>query len=384
VLDHLRIVEVGQVLAAPYAAMVFADLGAEVIKVEKPGVGDDARAMGAAFRDDASMTFHEVNRGKRSVVIDLKTEDGKRALLNLLQTADVFMHNLRPGESAKLGIDAPNLCAHFPQLIYCAMSAFGHKGPRRLQPGYEPLLQAFGGLISINGTHDGPPARVGVSLVDQGTAMWTVIGILTALLRRGKTGQGCVVNTSLLETAMGWTAPRINEFLNQGRPALRHGTAHPNLVPYQAFDTPSGQIMLCAGNDRLFAKLARALAREDWLQDPRFCTNRQRVRNRSALVAQLQDLLARMPREHWITLLEPLGVPVGPVNTIAELVRESQVAALDMIRPVADRDFVLTGIPVSFDGVRPPVLRPAPTLGADNAQFLCGSPSTNHDDKDQG
>jgi crotonobetainyl-CoA:carnitine CoA-transferase CaiB-like acyl-CoA transferase len=371
-LADLRVIEIGQVLSAPYAGMIFADLGADVIKIEKPGVGDESRAMGAAFRDGASMTFHDVNRGKKSVVLDLKTEAGRDGLLRLLQDADILVHNLRPGEAERMRLDGATLTARFPRLIYCEMGSFGHKGPRRRQPGYEPLLQAYGGLISMNGNPDGPPARMGASLVDQGTANWTVIGALAALHRRAATGKGCIVNTSLLETALTWAAPRIHAQVNEGRPSLRYGTAHPNLVPYQAFETAEGPVMICAGNDRLFAKLAHVLGRPEWARDPRYSSNRQRLVHRSELVSLMQDILRTAGRAHWIDLLEPIGVPVAPVNSIEEVVADEQVKALDILRPVGASGFVLAGLPISFDGVRPPVERPAPALGADNENLLGG------------
>lgn len=372
-LSGIRVVEAGQVLSAPYAGMILGDLGAEVIKVEKPVTGDDARNMGSAFRDGASMTFHEVNRGKRSVVIDLKAADGPQPLFRLLETADVFIHNLRPGEAVKLGVDAASVTRRFPRLVYCEMSAFGHKGPRRMEPGYEPLLQAFGGLISINGDSGGPPSRMGASLVDQGTAMWAVIGILAALHQRAITGAGCVVTTSLLETAIGWGSSRVHEYLNQGRSPERHGTGHPNLVPYQAFDTADGQIMVCAGNDRLFAKLATAMGQPQWMADDRFATNRQRLKHRALLVDLIQQLLVQGERGTWIERLASAGVPVAAVNTIPEMVAESQVEALDIIRPVGAEGFVLAGLPLSFNGERPAVRRSAPRLGADT-QRLVGNP----------
>lgn len=369
-LQGIRVVEIGQVLAAPYAGMILVDLGAEVIKVEKPEGGDDARTMGPAFRDGASMTFHDVNRGKRSVVIDLKTDEGVARLFRLLEDADVLIHNMRPGLADKMGIGAAVVCARFPRLIYCELSAFGHKGPRRHQPGYEPLLQAFGGLVSINGDPDGPPSRMGASLVDQGSAMWAVIGILAALHRRTDTGEGQVIHTSLLETAMGWSGSRILEYVNQGRSSERYGTGHPNLVPYQAFETRDGLVMVCAGNDRLFAKLAQALGQPQWLNDPRFASNRDRLRHRAETVAAVQAVLRTEPRAVWIERLEAAGVPVAAVNTIPELLREPQAVALDMVRPVGQEGFVLTGLPLSFDGVRPAVERSAPALGADNSRYL--------------
>jgi crotonobetainyl-CoA:carnitine CoA-transferase CaiB-like acyl-CoA transferase len=230
-LAGIRVVECSQVLSAPYAGMILADLGAEVIKVEKPPGGDEARNMGPSFRNGASMTFHEVNRNKQSVVIDIKSADGHAQLLALVATADIFIHNFRPGDAARLGLDGATLTGLFPRLIYCEMGAFGHKGPRRLEPGYESLLQAYGGLIGTNGTPGAPAARIPASVVDQGTGMWTVIAALAALQRRQASGRGALVNTSLLETAVAWSAPRIHEWVNEGRAPVRLGTGHPNLVP---------------------------------------------------------------------------------------------------------------------------------------------------------
>lgn len=207
-LDGVRVVECSQVLSAPYAGAILRDLGADVIKVEKPPRGDDARAMGAAFRDDAAMNFTDVNRGKTSIMIDVRTEAGRARLLGLLAEADVFIHNFRPGDAERYRLDGATLTGLFPRLIYCGISAFGHVGPRRLLPGYEPLLQAYSGLVAMNGTPGAPPSRIPASLVDQGTGMWTVIGALSLLQRRARTGRGGIVSASLLETAMTWGRKR--------------------------------------------------------------------------------------------------------------------------------------------------------------------------------
>lgn len=369
-LQGIRVIEIGQVLSAPYAGMIFSDLGAEVIKVEKPGTGDDARCMGPAFRHDASMTFHDVNRGKHSVVINLKSPEGIQQLFALLADADVLVHNLRPGEAQKLGLGHEEISKAFPRLVYCELTAFGHKGPRRLQPGYEPLLQAFSGLISMNGSEEGPPARMGASLVDQGTAMWAVIGVLTALRERERTGRGAVVHASLLETALAWAAPRIHGYANEGRESRRYGTAHPGLVPYQGFETADRPIMICVGNDRLFTKFAQAMGQPQWCNDERFATNRQRLQNRQAMVQEIQSVLRTAPRSEWIARLEEAGVPVAAINSIPEALAEPQVQAIDMVRPVGDEGFVLAGLPLSFDSVRPAVTRPAPQLGEGNDKYL--------------
>ena len=369
-LKGIRVVEIGQVLSAPYAGMILSDLGAEVIKIEKPGTGDDARTMGPAFRDNASMTFHDVNRGKRSVVIDLKSALGLQQLFSVLGTADVLIHNLRPGESEKLGLGQDVVTEKFPALVYCEITAFGHKGSRRLQPGYEPLLQAFSGLISMNGSEDAPAARMGASIVDQGAAMWSVIGILAALREREQSRCGGVVNTSLLETALAWAAPRIHGQINEGRESKRYGTAHPGLVPYQGFDTLDGPMMICAGNDRLFAKLASVMGHPEWCDDERFETNRQRLKNREAIVSAIQNILAAEPRALWVSRLEAAGVPVAPINTIQEALEEPQVQEIDMLRQVNGADFVLAGLPLSFDAIRPEVTGPAPRLGEHTAAIL--------------
>ena len=259
VLDGVRVVELGQVLAGPFAGAIFADLGADVIKVEKPDGGDDARRMGPDFRHGDALNFHEFNRGKKSVTLDLKSPEGVEALHGLLAEADTMLHNLRPGAAEALGIGAQAVTARHPHLIYCEMSAFGHIGPERLRPGYEPLLQAFGGLSSITGEPDGPPVRMGASVVDQGTGLWTVLGALAMLERRHRTGQGGVVNTSLFETALLWAGQKISAYVNMGKLPERHASGHPNLTPYEAFDAADGPVLVCCGNDRLFAKFATEL-----------------------------------------------------------------------------------------------------------------------------
>ena len=363
-LKGLRVVECSQVLSAPYAGAILRDLGADVIKVEKPPRGDEARSMGAAFRDDAAMNFTDVNRGKTSLVIDVRSDAGRARLLGLLADADVFIHNFRPGDAERYRLDGPTLTGLFPRLVYCEIGAFGHVGPKRLLPGYEPLLQAYSGLVAMNGTPDAPPARIPASLVDQGTGMWTVIAALAALQRRHVTGRGSIVNTSLLETAIGWAAPRLHEWINQGRRSERYGTGHPNLVPYQAFEASDGLLMICGGNDRLFAGVCRALGHPEWMDDARFATNRQRLLNRTLVVDSMTAVLRTATRAHWTQRLQAEGVPVSPVQELDEVAVDEQVRALDILRPVPGADFVLAGLPMSFDGERPGPSGPAPKLGS--------------------
>ena len=365
-LQNVRVVEIGQVLAGPYASAILADLGADVVKVEKPDGGDDARHMGAAFKYGDSLQFLDVNRNKASVTLDLKSPKGVEALHGLLNDADILVHNMRPGVVDTLGIDGPSVCARHPQLIYCHISGFGNQGPMQMQPAFEPVVQAFSGILSINGNPDEPPARVGVSIVDVGTAMWTVIGALTALQRRGVTGKGGIVNTSLLETALTWAGPHSAAFLNQGRVPKRLGTAHPQLVPYQAFDAQDGAVLVGAGNDRLFMRLCRALDAEDLAADPRFAGNRGRLENRDELIGLISARISQRPRQFWITKVNEAGVPCAPVNTIPEALKDPQVAELKILQEVADTGVTLTGLPISFDGERPKIRSLGPRLGQDN------------------
>ena len=371
-LDGIRVIEIGQVLAGPYASAILADLGADVIKVEKPETGDDARHMGAAFRQSDSLHFLDINRNKASVTIDLKNSDGVDQLHALLETADIMIHNMRPGVVETLAIDAATICARHPRLIYCEITGFGCRGPMRALPAFEPVAQAFSGLLSINGNPDGPPARLGVSVVDVGTAMWTVIGALSALHRRQVTGIGSVVNSSLLETALSWAGPHIAAYLNEGRMPQRLGSAHPHLVPYQTFDALDGSLLIAAGNDRLFQSLCVVLAKPEWITDERFRGNRARIENRVELIALISAEIATQPRQSWIQKLRIAGVPCAPVNTIPEVLRDPQIEALEILQEIPQTGVTLTGIPISFDGVRPKIRTLGPRLGEDNDRRLGG------------
>lgn len=368
VLAGLRVVELGQVLSGPFAGAIFADLGAEVIKVEKPDGGDDARQMGPAFRHGDALNFHEFNRGKQSVTLDLKSPEGVEALHALLETADIMLHNLRPGVAESLGIGPEAVTARHPRLIYCAMGAFGHVGPEKLRPGYEPLLQAFGGLSSITGEPGGPPVRMGASVVDQGTGMWTVMGALALLERRHRTGRGGVVNTSLLETALLWAGQKISSYVNTGKMTERHASGHPNFVPYQAFDAADGPILVCCGNDRLFARFAAELGHPEWVTDERFAKNRQRLVNQKTLLPLIAAIMKGVSRADWLQRLQRTGIPCAPVNAIPEVLEEPQVQALEMVQTVPGEDFSLVALPLSFDGERPQVKSAAPRLGQHNAR----------------
>lgn len=369
ILEGVRVLELGQVIAGPFASSVFSDLGAEVVKVERVKGGDDARHMGMPFRHGDALIFQVFNRGKKSVAIDLKSADGQAAFERLAAEADIVVHNLRPGVTQAMGIDGPALCARHPRLIYCEISAFGNTGPMKMQPGYEPLIQAFSGLSSINGGPDDPPMRAGASICDQGTAMWAVIGALALLQRRHTTGKGGIVSTSLLETALSWTAQKSDAFANEGKLPDRHRSGHPGFVPYEAFDTADTPILICCGNDRLFAKLAQQLGRTDWTTDERFATNRARLTHKDALFEQLRPLMRERSRADWLQRFEAAGVPCAPVHTVPEALAHPQVQALGMLQAVPGDDFRLTALPMSIDGERPSHRSGAPRLGEHNVEF---------------
>ena len=376
VLDGVRVLELGQVLAGPFAGAIFADLGAEVVKVERVDGGDDARRMGPAFRHGDALNFQVFNRGKQSVALDLKSAEGLAAFERLAAEADIFIHNLRPGVPKALGIDGPSLCARHPRLIYCEISAFGSAGPMALRPGYEPLIQAFSGLSSTNGGPDDPPLRAGASVCDQGTGMWAVIGALAMLHRRQNTGGGGILSASLLETALVWNGQKADAFVNEGRLPDRHRSGHPGFVPYEAFDTADAPLLICCGNDRLFTKLAAELGRPDWPADERFATNRARLAHKAALMAELEPLLRQRPRAEWTARLEAAGVPCAPIHTVPEALAHPQVQALGVLQAVPGEDFRLTALPFTIDGERPALHAGAPRLGEHNA--LHGIPDHHH------
>ncbi len=369
-LSDVKVVELGQNLAGPLAAGILADLGASVIKVEKPDGGDDARSWGPPFVDGTSVSFHCVNRNKRSVVLDLRQAEGRARLRALLADADVFVHNLRPGAAEGLGLEPAAVVAAHPRLVYCDVSAFGHEGPLRLKPGYEILLQAFAGLMSVTGEADGPPVRMGTSVVDYATGMWTALAALAALRQRDRTGRGAVVTISLFETALFWLSRQFAEYGVSGDPPTRHATGSPRLVGFQAFETLDGPIIIAAGNDRLFAKLARVVERPQWADDPRFQTTADRHRHREFLVAEMQAVLGTDTKERWMERLEAAGVPCAPILTVPEVLAEPQTRAVGIIQPVPGAALEMMGLPFSLDGVRPPIRARAPRLGEHDREIL--------------
>ncbi len=363
-LSGLTVIEIGQNIAGPFAGTILADLGADVVKIEKPG-GDDARFwLVEKDGERHPLAFHILNRNKRSAVVDFKDGAALARFEALVERADVLVHNLRPGLAEALGIDYAALEARNPRLVYCEVGAFGRPGPLASKPGYEPLAHAYAGIMAMNGPVEGPPMRAGVSIVDPGTGMWAVIGILAALRRRDRTGKGGRVDVSLFETGLGWVYQPLSDYLFTGREPERQGNGNAMLVPYEVFETATGPMMIAAGNDRLYRRLCDVLERPEWGMDARFATVRDRVTNRAALIPLLQQVLRTRPRDAWRDALEAAGVPHAPIAQVSEAADNAQTAALGAVLTEPETGYPVLGLPLRLDGVRPPVRSAAPALGA--------------------
>lgn len=366
----LVVVELGHSVAAPFAGQIFGELGAQVIKIEKAD-GDDARKWGPPFWEGASAFFQALNRNKESVVCELRDPDQLEALKTLIcEKADIVIQNLRPGHVEQLGLDGPTLLARQPKLIYCNLGAFGSAGPLKSRPGYDPLMQAFGGIMSTTGEPGRPSVRVGASIVDMGTGMWSVIGALTALHERHSTGRGRVVDVSLFETASCWVSLLASQFLATGLVTGKQGSGAPGIVPYKAYATTDGEIVIAAGSDGLFKSLSAALGHPEWKDDPRFLDNPQRVAHQQELYAMIDAIILTKPTAHWIACLEAAGVPCSPVNDLKQMIEHPQTQALGLVQDVPGTDMRFIGLPLSFDGQRPQPIAAPPKLGEHTQRYI--------------
>jgi crotonobetainyl-CoA:carnitine CoA-transferase CaiB-like acyl-CoA transferase len=363
-LSDITVIELGHSVAAPYAAEILGDLGATVIKIEKRDGGDDARKWAPPYWHGVSAIFQSLNRNKLSVAIDLRDARERELLTNLIvERADVLIQNLRPGMVEELGLDAGTLRARNKRLIYCSIGAFGRGGPLSERPGYDPLMQAFGGLMSVTGEAGQPPVRIGTSIIDMGAGMWSAIGILTALHQRTLTGEGCVVDTSLYETALAWMSYHAANYQASGEVPRRHGSGTFGIVPYRGYATSDGYLLIGAANDKLFRATARALGHPEWTDDPRFADNPLRVHNRVALDGMIEDVTRSRTSAEWQAALEAAGVPSAPMQTVDQVLAHPQTQALGIVQSSPDGRLSLVGLPLSFDGERPPFRFPAPQLG---------------------
>jgi len=353
----------GQSLAGPFCATIMADLGAIVVKVEPPA-GDAARGWGPPFINGDASVFHYMNRNKACLALDVREADDRAVFDRLITEADVFVHNVRPGAAERLGIDAATLQGLNPALIYGDIAAFGHTGPLAERPGYELALQAYGGIMSITGSEEAGSVRAGPSVNDFGTGMWTAMGVLAALVRRGATGRGCVIETSLLETAVNWMGLHLANYATDGEIPKRMGAAHPLVCPYGAYETADHPIIIATGSDGLFRRLAGALGHPEWADDARYATMPERLARRGEVDGMVAAEVAKQPRAFWIDHFAEAGVPCTPIQDVAQLWVDEQVRALGMLAPPADGAVPLTHLPVSVDGERPAMHRSPPTLEA--------------------
>jgi len=372
-LEGLLVVDLTQNVAGPFCTQILGDMGAEVVKVERPGRGDDARAWAPPFWGDESATFMAFNRNKRSLCLDLKRDGGLEVLRRLVARADVFVQSLRPGAIAELGLDYPKASALNPKVVYCSITAFGTRGPLAALPGYDPLMQAYGGLMSVNGHPGQEPARVGTSIVDMGTGMWAALGILAGLRQRDATGRAVEVTTALYETALMWVSYHLMSYLGSGEVPQPQGSGTAMIAPYQAFPTADGYVMIGAASDALFQRLATALEAPALGGDPRFADNPSRVRHREALVEAVAALTRARKTDELLERLRAAGVPSAPIFTMDQVVQAPQTAASGMLVGAAHPrlpDYRSVGLPIQWDGRRPGVRRVPPRLGEHSADVL--------------
>ena len=370
-LSDLTVVELGHSVAAPFGGQTLAILGARVIKVENPENGDDARTWGPPFWEGASSCFQSLNREKLSVTVDFKNDHELAGLKDfIVSDADLVIQNQRPGLLKRFGLDGDSLRKSKPSLIYCNIGAFGAAGPLSEKPGYDPLMQAFSGIMSITGEEGREPVRVGPSIIDMAAGMWCCIGLLSALHRRNQTGEGCEIDTALYETALAWMTVPSAIYLSSDKVPARTGSEAPMLVPYKVYRAADDYLVIAAGNDNLFGRLCDVLGVPEWKTDVRFSSNPVRVKNRKTLNDSIQGLIETDTRDSWIKKLDDGGVPNTPLQTVDQVLQHPQTAALGMLQNSPNGKMSLMGVPLSFDGERPGFLRDPPELGQHTTTIL--------------
>ena len=371
-LDGIKVLDLTRVLAGPYATMLLGDLGAEVIKIEQPGTGDESRNFGP-FKNGFSLYFMSVNRGKRSVTLNLKTERGQAIFKQLLAQTDILVENFRPGTMKNLGLDYEALKAEHPSLIYAACSGFGHTGPYAQQGAYDMIIQGMGGIISITGEPEGPPVRVGTSISDITAALFTTIGILSALHHRNQTGRGQFIDVAMLDSLVAVLENAVVRYFATGEAPKPLGARHPAITPFEAFASADGHVIIALGNDTLWSKFCEHVDRQELISDERFQTNADRTENHSELFPILSEIMSQRTTDDWIDALGNIGVPCGPINTMDKVVSHPQVQAREMITRVAHQitgDVEVPGVPIKFSETPGNVDAPAPSLGEHTTEIL--------------
>jgi formyl-CoA transferase len=372
-LQDVRVLDLSRVLAGPYCTMMLGDLGAEVIKVERPGLGDDTRQWGPPFAAGESAYYLCCNRNKQSLTLNLKSAAGRDIAARLAERCDVLVENFLPGTLDGWGLSYAALSQRNPKLIYCSITGFGQTGPRRDEPGYDIMIQALAGVMSITGETAGPPMKVGVAISDVTSGMFACNAILAALYARERTGKGDRVDVALFDSTIAWLANVGSNYLVSGAVPQRQGTAHPNIVPYQAFAAADTSLIIAVGNDGQFVKFCECLGRADLAGDPRFKTNALRVENREALLPPVESEIARRPAGEWLQTLELAGIPCGPVNSVDRVFADPQTTARDMLIEVPHPTIgplKLAGTPLKMASLNHPPRRPPPLLGEHTDQVL--------------
>jgi len=380
-LTGIRVVELARILAGPWAGQLLADLGADVIKVERTGTGDDTRGWGPPFvagKDGGHLGaayFHATNRGKRSIELDFESERGRRIVRKLAARSDILIENFKVGGLAKFGLDYASLAAECPRLIYCSVTGFGQDGPYAARAGYDLMAQGMGGFMDLTGEAKGEPTRAGVPVSDIFTGIYSVVGILAALAQRERTGRGCYIDTSLVDSTVGVLANQALNYLVSSEVPKRIGNAHPNIVPYQVFPAADGHLIVATGNDRQFQKFCGVIGLEVLADDPLYRTNKDRLARRDELVGKLSAATQRMKRDELLDKLEAVQVPAGPINTLAQVFADPQVKHRGM-RLALESGAAATGTipgvrtPIVIDGLPMASAHPSPRLGEHSAEIL--------------
>jgi formyl-CoA transferase/CoA:oxalate CoA-transferase len=361
-LKGVKVLDLSQNVAGPYAGMILAEFGAQVVKIESPG-GDPTKTWGPPFWNELSPTYLALNRNKTAVKLDLKTIEGKSKLLRMLEKADVLLISSRPTAVESMGLTYDDLSKSFPALIYGEISAFGHEGPRAAQPGYDPLMQALSGIMSVTGHESQPPVRVGVSVVDMAAGMWLALGMVLALRMRERSGRGHLVTVSQYETAISWMTYHIEGYLSDGKVPRRWGSGAAMIAPYEAFPTKDGWIVIAAGNDKLFRRLCVALGRPEWATDRKYLNNKDRVENRENLRRRIARVTLTRASLFWEKKLGAAEIPVAPIMGLDAVLADKQLKVSGMIQSMFHpkiQGFKSVGLPLLIDGKRPPLSIPPP------------------------
>jgi crotonobetainyl-CoA:carnitine CoA-transferase CaiB-like acyl-CoA transferase len=374
-LQGLKVLDLSRILAGPTATQLLGDLGADVVKVEKPGEGDDTRKWGPPYLGESneSAYYLSCNRNKRSLALDFTTPEGQATLKQLAQQTDVLLENYKVGTLAKYGLDYAALSALNPRLIYCSLTGFGQTGPYANRAGYDFMVQGMGGIMSLTGEPDGAPMKVGVAVADMMAGMYAVTGILAALHARHSTGKGQYIDVALLDTQVAWLGNAGQQYLTSGNPPARWGNAHPTIVPYEVFAVADGHVILAIGNDSQFAKFCN-FAGQSWDKDPCFATNSARVKNRADLVPHIRTAMLSKTKAEWLVGLEALGVPCGPINRLPDVFTDPQVNAREMLvsmnHPDSAAPITLIGNPLKFSDTPVSYRHAPPSLGQQNTEIL--------------